>query len=219
MNKHLNSPVASSLVTAPATNTNNHLNNNKSYYHSSLFSSLKSNDATSSYNSSITNINNKSSSSNYSPSLTTANTGNTAGTSNSISVLNTDMIGSHASNNSSINTHNFNTNNNNNSNLNNNNNSINRSPLKQSFNRPLKAFIGSTANGGNNVNTSGVTDKKIGHREVKDGVVHYKKEPTDELKKSIQFGIVHSISVSSKYADRDLIMQDFQMVETIVFPK
>jgi hypothetical protein len=129
------------------------------------------------------------------------------------------MIGSQASNNSSINTNNININNNNNSNLNNNNNSTSRSPLKQSFNRPLRALIGTTANGGTNVNTSGVTDKKIGHREVKDGVVHYKKVPTDELKKSIQFGIVHSISVSSKYADRDLIMQDFQMVETIVFPK
>ena len=66
--------------------------------------------------------------------------------------------------------------------------------------------------------------KKIGHREVKHGVVHYKKVSSDELKKSIQFGIVQFISESngqaSKYnIDRDLLMQDFQVVETIVFPK
>ena len=66
---------------------------------------------------------------------------------------------------------------------------------------------------------SSMDKKNIGHREVKDGVVHYKKVPTDELKKSIQFGIVHSISFSNKYIDRDLLIQDFQVVETIVFPK
>lgn len=66
--------------------------------------------------------------------------------------------------------------------------------------------------------------KKIGHREVKHGVVHYKKVSSDELKKSIQFGIVQFISESNGLAskfnlDRDLLMQDFQVVETIVFPK
>lgn len=69
-----------------------------------------------------------------------------------------------------------------------------------------------------------VNKKKIGHREVKDGVVHYKKVSTDELKKSIQFGIVHFINEqsrpNSKYnIDRDLLMQDFQTVETLVFLK
>ena len=67
-------------------------------------------------------------------------------------------------------------------------------------------------------------NKKVGHREVKHGVVHYKKVSSNELKKSIQFGIVQFISESnrqnSKYnIDRDLLMQDFQVVETIVFPK
>jgi hypothetical protein len=57
--------------------------------------------------------------------------------------------------------------------------------------------------------------KKIGHREVKHGIVLYKKVPTDELKKSIQFGIVHFINKM----DRDLLMQDFQVVENIVFPR
>lgn len=68
---------------------------------------------------------------------------------------------------------------------------------------------------------SSVSDgkKKMGHREVKDGVVHYKKVPTDELKKSIQFGIVHTISFSHNYPDRDILIQDFTEAETIQFPK
>lgn len=62
--------------------------------------------------------------------------------------------------------------------------------------------------------------KKIGHREVKDGIVHYKKISTDELKKSIQFGIVHFLSEQNRtQMDRDLLMQDFQIVETVQFPK
>ena len=83
----------------------------------------------------------------------------------------------------------------------------------------------SSSSSNNNPATSGGGDKKkIGHREVKHGVVHYKKVSSDELKKSIQFGIVQFISESngqaSKYnIDRDLLMQDFQVVETIVFPK
>jgi hypothetical protein len=60
--------------------------------------------------------------------------------------------------------------------------------------------------------------KKIGHREIKDGVVHYKKVPTDELKKSIQFGIVHFLNEQIRTnIDRDLLMQDFQVVENIEF--
>jgi hypothetical protein len=200
----MNKPIASP-VTAVTSSTGNHLKNNNTYYHSSLLSSLKSNDASSSYNSSITNINNKSSSSNYSPSLTTTNTANTAGTTNSASLYNDNESSKM----------NINNNNNNNTTM-----SSNYSPLKQSINKPFRSFIGTTSNGGGNVSViSNVTDKKIGHREVKDGVVHYKKVPTDELKKSIQFGVVHSISVSNKFQDRDILMHDFQTVETIVFPK
>lgn len=107
----------------------------------------------------------------------------------------------------------------NNENTNNNNNT--NSALKQTLNRPLRSFIGTISNGAESRSEKKPpkTDKKIGHREVKDGVVHYKKVSTDELKRSIQFGIVHSISASNKYPERDLLMQDFQTVETIVFPK
>lgn len=62
--------------------------------------------------------------------------------------------------------------------------------------------------------------KKIGHREVKDGIVHYKKISTNELKKSIQFGIVHFLNEQNRFnMDRDLLMQDFQIIEIIQFPK
>ena len=112
----------------------------------------------------------------------------------------------------------------------------NQTPLNQApvFSRQLR-FSPSTVGGGgggvSNINNSipnntmnagssvTVDKKKIGHREVKDGVVHYKSVPVDELKKSIQFGIVYSIGVSTKYTDRDLLMQDFQDVDTINFPQ
>lgn len=75
--------------------------------------------------------------------------------------------------------------------------------------------VGGGAIGGNYREKS-----KIGHREIKDGVVHYKKVSTDELKKSIQFGIVHFINEQNRLnIDRDLLMQDFQVIETVVFPR
>lgn len=77
----------------------------------------------------------------------------------------------------------------------------------------------SAVNSVSKARTSMSDKKKMGHREVKDGVVHYKKVPTDELKKSIQFGVVHSVSFSSKYPDRDILIQDFTEVVTIQFPK
>jgi hypothetical protein len=68
--------------------------------------------------------------------------------------------------------------------------------------------------------SSSQKEKKIGHREVKHGVVLYKKVPTDELKKSIQFGIVHFLNEQNRHdIDRDLLMQDFQVVDTIMYPK
>jgi hypothetical protein len=53
---------------------------------------------------------------------------------------------------------------------------------------------GSTMSGSVMANPNSETKKKIGHREVKHGVVMYKKFSTDELKKSIQFGIVHFLN-------------------------
>lgn len=61
---------------------------------------------------------------------------------------------------------------------------------------------------------------RLGHRVVKDGVVYYKKVSTDELKQSIQFGIYNFLKkLDLVDVDRDLLMQDFQVIETIHFPK
>lgn len=80
---------------------------------------------------------------------------------------------------------------------------------------------GGSSTGGGAIGGGPYREKvKIGHREIKDGVVHYKKISTDELKKSIQFGIVHFINEQNRLnMDRDLLMQDFQVVETVVFPR
>lgn len=66
--------------------------------------------------------------------------------------------------------------------------------------------------------------EKLGHREIKDGVVHYKNISSNYLKKSIQFGIIHFISEINGYTNkynmsRDVLIQDFSVVERIIFPK
>jgi hypothetical protein len=77
-------------------------------------------------------------------------------------------------------------------------------------------------------NTSGDHDdesinkekKKLGHREVKDGVVHYKKVPTDELKSSVQFGIIHILNEQNRNSPNerdDILMQDFISEDPIDF--
>ena len=63
-------------------------------------------------------------------------------------------------------------------------------------------------------------ERKIGHRRVDDtGQVSYKKVSTNQLMGSIQLGIQNSIGAMSKYDERDLLMQDFMTVETVVFTK
>jgi len=63
-------------------------------------------------------------------------------------------------------------------------------------------------------------DRKIGHRRInEDGLVSYKKIETNTLMGSIQLGIQAAIGGLTKYADRDLLMQDFMTVETTQFPK
>ena len=53
-------------------------------------------------------------------------------------------------------------------------------------------------------------DRKIGHRRInEDGLVSYKKIETNTLMGSIQLGIQAAIGGLTKYADRDLLMQDF----------
>ncbi|XP_025082171.1 phosphatidylinositol 4-phosphate 5-kinase type-1 alpha-like isoform X3 [Pomacea canaliculata] len=62
-------------------------------------------------------------------------------------------------------------------------------------------------------------DRKIGHRRVDDaGVVTYKKKPTSELMQAIQLGIGQSIGGLSSKPERDVLMQDFAVVEVVFFP-
>ena len=57
-------------------------------------------------------------------------------------------------------------------------------------------------------------DRKIGHRRINEGgVVSYKKIETNTLMGSIQLGIQAAIGGLAKYAERDLLMQDFMTGE------
>ncbi|XP_046575869.1 phosphatidylinositol 4-phosphate 5-kinase type-1 alpha-like isoform X5 [Haliotis rubra] len=61
--------------------------------------------------------------------------------------------------------------------------------------------------------------KKIGHRRVdEDGIVTYKKKPTSELMTAIQLGIGQSVGALSSKAERDVLMQDFAVVESVFYP-
>jgi len=61
---------------------------------------------------------------------------------------------------------------------------------------------------------------KIGHRRVdEDGQVTYKKKSTSELMAAIQLGIGQSITSMACKPKRDLLLQDFAIVETVYFPK
>ncbi|VDI28431.1 1-phosphatidylinositol-4-phosphate 5-kinase, partial [Mytilus galloprovincialis] len=63
-------------------------------------------------------------------------------------------------------------------------------------------------------------EKKIGHRRVDHhtGMVTYKKRPTSELMAAIQLGIGQSVGGLSSKPERDVLMQDFAVVESVFFP-
>ncbi|XP_050397071.1 phosphatidylinositol 4-phosphate 5-kinase type-1 alpha isoform X1 [Patella vulgata] len=66
----------------------------------------------------------------------------------------------------------------------------------------------------------GLRDRKLGHRRVDHaGVVTYKKKPTSELMAAIQLGMGQSIGGLSSKPERDVLMQDFAVVESVFFPK
>ncbi|XP_051577828.1 phosphatidylinositol 4-phosphate 5-kinase type-1 alpha [Myxocyprinus asiaticus] len=61
--------------------------------------------------------------------------------------------------------------------------------------------------------------KTIGHRGVDPtGETTYKKTPSSALKGAIQLGITHTVGSLSQKAERDVLMQDFYVVESIFFP-
>ncbi|XP_077484417.1 phosphatidylinositol 4-phosphate 5-kinase type-1 alpha-like isoform X10 [Amblyomma americanum] len=62
-------------------------------------------------------------------------------------------------------------------------------------------------------------EKKIGHRRVdEEGQITYKKIQTSQIIGSIQLGIGYAVGSLASKPERDLLMQDFAMVESIVFP-
>nr|XP_020854198.1 putative PIP5K1A and PSMD4-like protein [Phascolarctos cinereus] len=61
--------------------------------------------------------------------------------------------------------------------------------------------------------------KKIGHRSVDpSGETTYKKTTSSALKGAIQLGITHTVGSLSTKPERDVLMQDFYVVESIFFP-
>nr|XP_023997351.1 uncharacterized protein LOC112067798 [Salvelinus alpinus] len=63
--------------------------------------------------------------------------------------------------------------------------------------------------------------KTIGHRgvETNTGETTYKKTTSSALKGAIQLGITHTVGSLSQKAERDVLMQDFVVVESIFFPR
>merc|ERR1711935_39691 len=61
--------------------------------------------------------------------------------------------------------------------------------------------------------------KRIGKRkeDLKTGDVYYKEAPQDSISGALQLGITHSIG--SHQSDRDVLIQDFEIIETIQFPQ
>lgn len=60
----------------------------------------------------------------------------------------------------------------------------------------------------------------IGHRGIDPtGETTYKKTTSSALKGAIQFGISHTVGSLSQKPERDVLMQDFEVVESISFPK
>ncbi|XP_072531870.1 phosphatidylinositol-4-phosphate 5-kinase, type I, alpha, a isoform X2 [Salminus brasiliensis] len=64
------------------------------------------------------------------------------------------------------------------------------------------------------------TNKKtIGHRGIDPtGETTYKKTTSSALKGAIQLGITHTVGSLSQKPERDVLMQDFEVVESIFFP-
>lgn len=65
----------------------------------------------------------------------------------------------------------------------------------------------------------GKKDKKLGHRKVREGgQVVYKEVETNVLMGSIQRGIQQSVGGLASSRERDLLMKDFEALDTSQFP-
>uniref|UniRef100_A0A672REU9 Phosphatidylinositol 4-phosphate 5-kinase type-1 alpha-like n=1 Tax=Sinocyclocheilus grahami TaxID=75366 RepID=A0A672REU9_SINGR len=67
--------------------------------------------------------------------------------------------------------------------------------------------------------SSQMNKKTMGHRGIDPtGETTYKKTTSSALKGAIQLGITHSVGSLSQKPERDVLMQDFEVVESIFFP-
>ena len=69
--------------------------------------------------------------------------------------------------------------------------------------------------------TQRMSTKKIGHRRVdkETGSVTYKKVKTSDLMAAIQLGISNAIGSLASAPERDLLLQDFEVIERVNFPR
>ncbi|RXM94560.1 Phosphatidylinositol 4-phosphate 5-kinase type-1 alpha [Acipenser ruthenus] len=88
-------------------------------------------------------------------------------------------------------------------------------PTGSSGSRKMTATEGPSSSGLH----SQLSMKRLGHRGVDPtGETTYKKTTSSALKGAIQLGITHTVGSLSQKAERDVLMQDFEVVETIFFP-
>ncbi|KAL4216797.1 Phosphatidylinositol 4-phosphate 5-kinase type-1 beta [Mactra antiquata] len=82
------------------------------------------------------------------------------------------------------------------------------------------SYHGNKTHGSGAVPKDRERERKIGHRRVdeKTGTVTYKKKTTSELMAAIQLGIGQSVGGLSSKPERDLLMQDFGVVQSVFFP-
>ncbi|PWA15170.1 hypothetical protein CCH79_00008701, partial [Gambusia affinis] len=75
------------------------------------------------------------------------------------------------------------------------------------------------ASEGPSIGTSQALKKTIGHRGVDPtGETVYKKTTSSTLKAAIQLGITHTVGSLNQKPERDVLLQDFEVVESIFFP-
>ncbi|KAM4725546.1 phosphatidylinositol 4-phosphate 5-kinase type-1 alpha-like [Anableps anableps] len=75
------------------------------------------------------------------------------------------------------------------------------------------------ASEGPSIGTSQALKKTIGHRGVDlTGETVYKKTTSSTLKATIQLGITHTVGSLNQKPERDVLLQDFEVVESIFFP-
>lgn len=76
-----------------------------------------------------------------------------------------------------------------------------------------------TSSASNRPTAGGKYDRKIGHRRVGEGgEITYKKIHSSQIMGSIQLGIQHTVGSLASKPRRDLLMNDFWEIESILFP-